>query len=268
MQRMRHTAGPDVQSEPVAQQRRDLAVRQAQLFVEQDDQGDRVWSQMGTGGAERVGGLQRVAALHATAAALAAADMHVEPAHVRSHHRQILLHLRGDARLGHRAATVRARRRQRDVNRLVDRRRSPVTVAAVPPSPSPTGTTRLRRRRAVRERRRLTLAGAPRRVKRLCQSPDVAPQALALSFEPNVLIPQSIAFISRPLNLTAQPLQLSLRVVDRLRGVASRHATVMADSRKEYKSNFGSAAQPANQLPLELVERKNKSPASCWARVT
>jgi hypothetical protein len=165
--------------------------------------------------------------------------MHGEPAHVRSHDRQILLNLRGEARLGHPAATVRAPRRQRDVNRFVDRRGwSSVTVAAVPPPSSPTSSTRLGRRSAFRERCRLTLARAARRVQCLGQSLNLAPQTITLSFEPRILVAEPITFISRLLDLASQPLQFSLSVVDRLRGVASRHATVMADSRKKYKSKF------------------------------
>ncbi|MGH7130157.1 MAG: hypothetical protein ACREIV_16425, partial [Planctomycetaceae bacterium] len=148
---------------------------------------------------------------------------------------QIFLNLSGDARFGQLAPTVRTGRRQRHINRLVDRRRrSSMGVSAVPTTRSPTGPTRLSGRCAFRKRRRLTLTRAARRLKRLGQPLNFAPQSLALGFEPRILVAQSITFILRVLNLAAQPLHLSLGIVDRLRHVASRHATVMADSRKKY----------------------------------
>jgi hypothetical protein len=84
----------------------------------------------------------------------------------------------------------------------------------------------------------LTLARAARGVQRLGQPLNLALQTIALAFEPRILVAQSFSFLARLLDLAAQPLQLPLRVVDRLRCVASRHATVMADSRKQYKPNF------------------------------
>jgi hypothetical protein len=247
MQGVRHAAGPHAQPEPVAQQRRDLAVRQAQLFVEQHDQCDRVGPQMRAGGAESVGGLQRMPPLHVPPAVGATADVDVEAAHMRPHDRQILLNLWGDAGLGQPAATVRAGRWQRHINRFVNRRgRVSMRVAAVPLAPSPTGSTRRCGRRAFRERRRLTLPCAARRLQRLCQPLNLAPQAIALAFEALVLVAQAFTVLSRLLNLAAQPLQLSLGVVNRLRCVASRHATFMADSPKKYKSNIW--IRPPNPL--------------------
>jgi len=122
MQGVRHAAGPHAQPEPVAQQRSDLGVRQAQLFVEQHDQRDRVGPQMRAGGVKGVGGLQGMPPLHASAAVGTAADVDVEAAHVPPHNRQILLNLCGEARLGHPAATVWACRRERHLDRFVDRR--------------------------------------------------------------------------------------------------------------------------------------------------
>jgi hypothetical protein len=113
-----------------------------------------------------------------------------------------------------------------------------MTVAAVLSTSSPPGSPGPWGRRALRERSRLPLPLAARRLKRLGQPLKVTPQAIALAFQPRVLVTQALTFLARMLNLSAQPLQFSLGVVDRLRSVAAGHATVMADSRKKYKSKL------------------------------
>jgi hypothetical protein len=163
--------------------------------------------------------------------------MHIEATHMRPHDRQILLNLSGDARLDQPAATVRTRIGEGDVDPFVNRRRRlPMSMSAVTTTGASAGRTRTCRRCAFREGRRLSLPRAPRRLEGLCQPLNLPPQALALAFQPRVLIAEPLAFISRALDLTAQPLQLSLCVLDALRLVAQWHATVMADSRKKYKS--------------------------------
>jgi hypothetical protein len=175
-------------------------------------------------------------ALHASATAVAAPHMHVEPTDMRSHHGQIFLILARDARVDQGAAAVRARLGQGDVDALVDRRRCwSMGMAPMPSTRATAGLTGVPGGRALRERRRLPLARAARGVKRLGQPLNLTPQTIALAFEPRVLVAQAITFVARLLDLAAQPLQLPLRVIDRFRGVASRHATVMADSRKKYK---------------------------------
>ena len=84
-----------------------------------------------------------------------------------------------------------------------------------------------------REGRRLSLPRAPRRLERRGQPLNLPPQSLALAVQVCVLIAKPVAFISRALDSTTQPLQLSLGVLDALRLVAQRHATVMPDSRKQ-----------------------------------
>jgi hypothetical protein len=70
------TAEPD--SKQALQAARDFAVRQAALFVEFDDGGLSIWSQLSGRSAEGIGGLQRMAALNSAAALTALADMDVE----------------------------------------------------------------------------------------------------------------------------------------------------------------------------------------------
>jgi hypothetical protein len=93
MKRVGDATRPQVQTEPVAQERCDLAGRQPQVFIEQHDQGDRVRPQMRARGAERVRALQRMPALHPAPTIAAAADMDIEPTHVRADDRQIFLEL-------------------------------------------------------------------------------------------------------------------------------------------------------------------------------
>jgi hypothetical protein len=162
--------------------------------------------------------------------------VHPKPPDVRLYDRQVLLDLIGDAGLFDGAAAIRTRLGERDGDGFVDvRRRTAMAMTAIPAAATAARLFRVHGRGPFGERGGLTLASAPRRFKRLCQALNLAPQSIALSFEPRILVPELIAFISRLLNLAAQPLQFSLGVVDRLRRVASRHATVMADSRKKYK---------------------------------
>jgi hypothetical protein len=152
---------------------------------------------------------------------------------------------------------MRARIGEKDVDLVVDRgwrlsvRMTPVSVPGATARPP-----RLLRRRAFRKWRRLTLAGAPRRLQRARQALDVPPQPipiafqplpillqlvtfalqlLALSLQPRVVLTESFRFAAGLLDLPPQPLQFTRRVITRVRGRALRHATVMADSRKKYK---------------------------------
>jgi hypothetical protein len=65
-------------TEEASQAAGDLAVREATLFVEFDDGGLGVGSQLGGSGAEGIGRLQGMAPLNAAATTTASADMDVE----------------------------------------------------------------------------------------------------------------------------------------------------------------------------------------------
>ncbi len=93
MERVRHATRPDPQPKPVAPERGDLAVREAEVFIEEHDERDRLRPQMRTRRPEGVGSLERMAALHPASTVAAAADMHIEPAHVRPDDRQVFLDL-------------------------------------------------------------------------------------------------------------------------------------------------------------------------------
>ena len=109
MERVGHATRPDAQPEPVAQERGDLAVREAEVFIEQHDQRDRVRPEMRAHRPERIRRLPRVAALYAPTTVATPPDVHIEATHMRSHDRQIFLNLGGDARLGQSASAMGAR---------------------------------------------------------------------------------------------------------------------------------------------------------------
>jgi hypothetical protein len=199
------------------------------VFVEQNDQRDRVWSQMRTRRAEGIGRLERMPALEASTTLHTAAHMHVESAHVRLHQRQILLDLARHPRLGHASAAVGTRRRQRHVDGVIDRRRR---LAVRMPAMLTTWTSpRLARigfRGPLRERRGLAFPRAARALQRLRQSVNLSPQAIAFPLQLRVLVTEPIilAFDTFPLasellSLATQPLHVLLEIIVR-RGTPAR----------------------------------------------
>jgi hypothetical protein len=166
-------------------------------------------------------------ALDATATLTTAADMHVEPAHVRLHDRQIFLQLRRHARFGDATAAVRTRGRQRNVNDLVDGRGRPtMAMATVAPTGSSSGWPRMWLRGPLRERRRLP--------------PACAPRGGELSLQSLVFTLQSFASLLRFLELPPQTIEFSIEIRERwwvwlgtLTVVG--HALVMPESPLQYK---------------------------------
>ena len=75
MDRLHQPAARHGQPEAVLQQRGDFPVGQAEAFIEEHGEGDRLRPQLHGGGAERVGGLQRMATLDAPMAVGARADV-------------------------------------------------------------------------------------------------------------------------------------------------------------------------------------------------
>ena len=198
MQGARHRAGGDRQAEAIAQEPDDLAMRQPQLLVEDDDQGEGLRPELHGGGAQGIRRLQRVAPLHAPATRRAVTDPHVEAAHARHHHRQVFLILRRYARRRHGTGTVRTRGRHRDRDDLVDApRRGPVPVAAVARPCSAPAASWLWRGRAFRERCRLPCARPTRQV-------EFVLQPLVLTAQPVAVALQSDAFCFRPFKLAPQ----------------------------------------------------------------
>jgi hypothetical protein len=91
--------------EEALQAARNLAMRQAALLIEFDNRGLGVRSQLGSGGAEGIGGLQAMTPLNPTAALTALADMDVELP-VDGLARDLDLELLGDMGLVERPAAV------------------------------------------------------------------------------------------------------------------------------------------------------------------
>ena len=106
-------------TEQALQAAADLAVRQAALFVEFDDGGLSIGSQLSGRGAEGVGGLQAMASLHAAMALTALTDMNVELAMDRLAW-DLHLELLGDMGFVEEAAAVGADVRQRCFVDLID----------------------------------------------------------------------------------------------------------------------------------------------------
>jgi hypothetical protein len=234
MERAHQPARRDVQAEAVAEQRRDLPERQAELFVEAHGQGHGVRAQWHGGGTERVGGLQRMTPLNASLTAATAADMHIEAPHDRLHGRQIFLILRDDVRPAHWIATRWTRRRDRHVVRLVDhgRYRSAALasigrahLASRPPWPT-LGS-------ALRKRRRLPRTCPTRRLELVLQ-----PRILALESGARSLEPRPVGL--RPLQFVSQTHILAPQLLDPIRYrrfVGAAHPLVMPESARQYKSD-------------------------------
>jgi hypothetical protein len=226
VQRVGDRARPHNQAKPLAQQRRDLAVGQPEIFVQQHDQRDGLWPQMCAGSAQRIGGLQRMAPLHAAATCPALADVHLKPADVRPHHGQLFLDLIRDARFVEGAPARGTARGQRHVDRLVHvRRRVAMSVTAVAPTGAATGRLRARRGRAFRERRGLPLRCPAREIKFLLQPLVLAAQPFVLALDPLALLPFLIPLTLRTLD-PFTPITFARVLTGR------RHAAFMADSRK------------------------------------
>ena len=232
MHRVDQAAARDRQPEPVAQQRRDLAVGETVTLIEQHRAGDRLGPQLHGGGAERVGGLQRMAALHATAALRATTDVDVEAAHDRPLHGQFFLILPRHAQPAHGAGAVRTRGRQRCRVGLVDvRRHAPMSAPAIGGTRLATGPPRLGDARPAREGRGLPIHRSARRLELLFQLLVFSAQALALGFR----APQVFFELRDPARLIVDDL---LGIVRGRRLVALRHAALMPESRSKYKGEM------------------------------
>ena len=198
MQQVDQTARRNAQIEVGPQQVGDLRQRHPHPRVQLHDQRDHAGAELRPGGSQRVGGLQGVAALHPPPALRAVPDLDVEPAHDGAHLGQVLLILRRHAGHFDRAAAVRARRGDRRCVGFVDPRRA--ETAAVPPvlrTGPPAGPLAVTLRPVLGEGRRLSAAGATRRLQLLFQVVVLALQTVVLAFQAVVLRPSSLMRASR-----------------------------------------------------------------------
>jgi hypothetical protein len=112
-------AATEADTKQALQAARDFAVRQAALFVEFDDGGLGIWSQLGSSGAKSVGRLQGMASLNAALTLTALANVDVKLA-VDGLARNLHLELLGDMGFVEGSAAVRADVGQRRLVNFVD----------------------------------------------------------------------------------------------------------------------------------------------------
>ena len=210
------------------QQGRDLAERQAELFVEDHHQRDQLRAELCRRGANRIRRLQRMATLDAPTASVAPADVQIKLPDDEACDGQLFLVLRGDGRFDDRTGAGRTLGRKRHVVSLIDLGRNP-----------PTGL------RAVRAPR---LPSRPfwMRLQRFGEGgglPESRPaRLLELPF-------QMINLLTEALIFSAQSIALALRLLRSLAPVAGvrsvvcvvglrplRHAAVMPEFTAEYKT--------------------------------
>jgi len=244
--RLDQAAAGDAQPEAIAQQRGDLAVREAAAFIEQHGEGDELGAELRGRGAERVRRLQRMSPLHAAAASGALADVDVKRPDDRALHRQLFLILRGDAPSADRAGTVWTAGRQRRLVPLIDAGRWPPMRARAIGGPRLTARTSRRvNARAAGKGGRLTRGGATRRVQLLVEFLDLPTQPLPLRFGSSQVLVRPPQVLAELLVFAAEPLDLG-RVGRRHIRLAAGHAPVMPDPRAQYKRKDG----PASADPL------------------
>jgi hypothetical protein len=167
-------------------------------------------------------------------AAAAPPDMNGKAPDDGLHRRQILLILRRDLRFRDRLATRRTLGGQRHLVGLVhDGRNRPLATSAIPGARLATRSARLALRRPLREGSRLPRSRTPRRFQLIFQ-PRVFP------LKPRPLTFDAVAFGLRPRQLFAQPAELLALLLDqfgRFRIARTRHAPVMLEFSRQYKSD-------------------------------
>jgi hypothetical protein len=133
-----------------------------------------------------------MAALHAAVTGDAGPDRNLEPAHERALHRQLLLILRHRLPPVQGARTVRTLRRQRDDVGFIDvRRRAPMRAGAIGRAGFAAGPLRMSGHLLARERRGLSVDGAPGGIQLFLQPLVFAPQAIALRLRASQVFAQA-----------------------------------------------------------------------------
>ena len=112
MHRMDEATARDRQSILLLEEGGDLAVRHAELFIENDGERDGLRPQLCGRRTERIRRLERMPALDATPASVTPADVDLKGTDHDTRHRQLFLVLRGDTGLHEVIATARTARRK------------------------------------------------------------------------------------------------------------------------------------------------------------
>ena len=242
VQHVGEAARRDLQAERGPQQVGHLRQRHPHLRVQLDDQRDDRGTELHARRAQRVGGLQHVVALHPPLTLRAVADLDVEAPHDRAHHGQFFLILRRHAGHFDRAAAVRTRRRDRRRVGLVNPRRArAAAVAAILRTGPPAGTPPATLRPALGKRRGLPATRPACLVQLPFQVLDLLLQAVILPLQAVVLALQPLCVALAPRQLLLEPFEVGVPFRNPLRGrfpVGGRHAPVMPQSPKLYKSNY------------------------------
>src|SRR6266850_2488063 len=217
------------EAEAIAEQRHDVRERQAETFMQDDDQGRCFGTDLHRRRAERVRGLQRMPALHAPTARRTRADVDAELADDGTDHGQIFLILRDNVRAVHVAATRGTRDGQRRVVSLIDPPGHGARAVA------PVGRPRLPARWTARtlsmglgKRSGLPEAGPARGVELLLELFVPALQAIALTLSARQRVAQ-------PGDLILLSLDQRVAVIGLRRRAQIGHAVVMPDRRNLYK---------------------------------
>ena len=228
MQRLHETARGDRQPEALPQQRRDLLQRDADVLMQEHNEGHGPRPQVHIGGPHRVGGLQRVPALDATTTRHTPAHLHVEAPDDRPDDREVFLILRCDAVQLDGAPAARAHGRQRRVVGEVDvsGNRAPGAGTIPSPGPSPPGQPAALRP-IFGKRGRLSEPRASRGI-------EVALQALVLPLQPITLTRHPRQLIAHACEFFGLLLDPRALIVGRTRPLIG-HTRFMADSGKKYK---------------------------------
>lgn len=231
--RVHQPAAGDGEAEAIAEQRYDAAEGKAALFVQDHREGDGMRTELHRGGAQRVGRLQRMTPLHAAVTLAALADGHTKLVHDGSLHRQIFLVLRHHATAAYRPATIWTVRGQRRLMGEIDARgRAAVGSAAVRDARLAPWSLGMFFGQPARKRCRLPIRPPTRHVEFVFQPLVFAPQAIALDLRPQEVFLQSF-------DLTRLIVDDLLRVTRRRIWRAPSHASVMPDSRVQYKKEMG-----------------------------
>ena len=207
----------------------DLAEREAQLFVEHDDERDELGPELRRGRAQRVGGLQRMPTLDAAAARLAAADMDGELPHDDAADRNLFLILRGLADRLDRPTTLRTSDWQRRVVAFVNPPRlATARLRSIRPSRLATRPLRMALQ-WLRKRCRLSKSGATSGL-------ELTLQPINSTLQPLFLPLQLLPFLSQRVALTLDPFGAlpPATLIRRLAVRRLRHAAVMPEFSTQY----------------------------------
>jgi hypothetical protein len=236
VERLHEPAGRDGQPEALAEQRGDLAEREAQLLIEHDRERDGVGAELRGGGAEGIRGLQRMSALDAVSASPALSYGNVKRPHAGPHHRQIFLILHRVPRQGHGATARRTGRRQRGVVRLIDvGGRGAMAPTPVCHAGFPSGAARWTRRGATRKGRGLAMQRTPRIIELVFEPVDLPLQLVPLLAIPVAVLIGPLMLASQSLDLALLSFQLGDQLVARRRApFRAEHVSLMPRFGREY----------------------------------